>query len=52
MGTSRTQFKYAHRSAKREEETERANALADDLYNKKCDDFVKNGINQTLFFLL
>ena len=39
MRTTRTQFKYALRCAKRAEETARADALAEDLCNKKCDEF-------------
>ena len=39
MRTTRTQFKYALGPAKRAEETERADALAEDLCNKKCDEF-------------
>ena len=39
MKTTRTQFKFALRSAKRAEETERTDAFAEDLFNKKCDEF-------------
>ena len=39
MRTTRTQFKYALGPAKRAEETERADALAEDLCNKNCDEF-------------
>ena len=39
MRTTRSQFKYALRSAKKAEETARADALAEDLCNKKCDEF-------------
>ena len=37
--TSRAQFKYALRIAKRNEETARADALARDLYDKDLDEF-------------
>ena len=39
MRTSRAQFKYALRIAKRNEETARADALARDLYDKDIDEF-------------
>ena len=39
MRTSRQQFKYALRIAKRNEETARADALARDLYDKDFDEF-------------
>ena len=39
MRTSRAQFKYALRIAKRNEETARADALARDLYDKDLDEF-------------
>ena len=41
----RTQFKYALRSAKRTEATERADALVEDLCTKKCDESWR-GINK------
>ena len=39
MRTSRAQFKYAFRIAKRNEETARADVLARDLYDKDLDEF-------------
>ena len=42
MRTSRAQFKYALRIAKRNEETARADALARDLYDKDLDEFLSS----------